>query len=281
MAKGKAKIPGRTPWHPLFAALISESLPPGFKLQSEVVLSLEPRRADLLLIRNDGKHVHEGKVLRHLWPLLSSSTLVEFKSVSRPAGPTAWMQLLSYGAQYHEAHFKELGPAKSLSLVLVTPRFNRALKNDVAGLGITYEDLGHGYYRVHGFNYPTFLVVLEQVRAQEQEPLLEAFTEPNIDVLSETAHQWLHSHIFGELRTKMIDLEGYKEIAHALTLKNIGTLSPKERLAGLSPEERLADLSPDEKILAFPDEALRALSSDYIASLSPETQAEIRRRLSH
>ncbi len=281
MAKAKAKIPGRTPWHPLFAALISENLPPGFKLQSEVVLSLEPRRADLLLIRHAGHQAQEGKILRHLWPLLSPSTLVEFKSVPRPAGPTAWMQLLGYGAQYHGAHFNELGRAENLSLVLVTPRFNRALKNDAAGLGITYEDLGHGYYRVHGFSYPTFLVVLKQVGAQEQEPLLETFTEPNIDLLSDTAHQWLHSHFYGELGTKMIDLEGYKEIAHALTLKNIGTLSARERLAGLSPEQRLADLSPDEKVLAFPDEALRALSADYIATLSPETRAEIQRRLSH
>jgi hypothetical protein len=44
-------------------------------------------------------------------------------------------------------------------------------------------------------------------------------------------------------------------------------------------EQRLAGLSPEQLILALPDEALRALSLDYIVTLSAETVAAIRKRI--
>ncbi len=280
------KIPGRTPWHPLFAALLTENRPPGVEVQSEVVLSHEPRRADLLLIHHDDADLSQGKVLRGLWPLLSPWTLVEFKSATAPAGPTAWLQLLSYGTQFHGARFKELGPARHLTLVLATPKFNRALQEDAAGLGVTYESLGHGYYRALGFSYPCFLVVLHEVAADEEDPLLQAFTGATIESLADPARWWLISHLFGRSEVNMADLEGYEELAAEAIKKlpaklRLAGLAVEERLAGLAVEERLAGLDASEQLLLNPDEVLRALSADYIRTLPAEVQAEIRRRLSH
>jgi hypothetical protein len=83
------------------------------------------------------------------------------------------------------------------------------------------------------------------------------------------------------------DLEGYEEamksIVNALPPERLeqllAYLSPERRLAGLSPEQRLAGLSPEQVVLALPDDALRALSADYLARLSPATVAAIRKRL--
>jgi hypothetical protein len=55
--------------------------------------------------------------------------------------------------------------------------------------------------------------------------------------------------------------------------------APEQRLAGLPPEQRLADLDRDHQALALPVEVLRLLPKEYLGSLSPEVEAEIRRRL--
>lgn len=73
----------------------------------------------------------------------------------------------------------------------------------------------------------------------------------------------------------MQDMEGYDE----LLAKLLASLPPEQRLAGLAPEQRLAGLDRDHQALALSVELLRALPDDYVRSLSPEVQAEIRRRL--
>jgi hypothetical protein len=45
------------------------------------------------------------------------------------------------------------------------------------------------------------------------------------------------------------------------------------------PEQRLAGLERDHQALALPVEVLRLLPETYLRSLSPEADAEIRRRL--
>jgi hypothetical protein len=80
------------------------------------------------------------------------------------------------------------------------------------------------------------------------------------------------------------EIEGYEEVLQKL-LESLPLeerfmgLSPEERVAGLSIEERVAGLSPEERLLTLPDEALRALSDDYLRTLSPVTQAAIRQRI--
>src|SRR5262245_40530216 len=79
------------------------------------------QKADLLLIRRTtGEHLDErARVLRRLWPLLTSETLVEFKSLARPARRGDWIRLLGYGAQHHAKQVERLAVAAELTLVLV------------------------------------------------------------------------------------------------------------------------------------------------------------------
>jgi hypothetical protein len=106
----------------------------------------------------------------------------------------------------------------------------------------------------------------------------------------------------GAKRVNMRDMEGYKELMDKMldTLPAEQVLShyapeqrlaglpaeqvlshyaPEQRLAGLDPEQRLADLDRDHQALALPVEVLRLLPEAYLRSLSPQVEAEIRRRL--
>jgi kynureninase len=62
------------------------------------------------------------------------------------------------------------------------------------------------------------------------------------------------------------EMEGYEEVLQKL-------------LESLPLEERFIGLGPEERVLALPDEALHALSEDYLRTLSPATQAVIRQRI--
>lgn len=79
------------------------------------------------------------------------------------------------------------------------------------------------------------------------------------------------------------EMEGYDEVVQKLVEKlpperRVAGLSPEQVLAAYKPEERVAGLSPEQILLTLPDDALRALSDAYLATLSEPTRAAIRRR---
>ncbi len=55
-------------WHLAFANLIQHRAPPGFDIQTEVRLTIEPQRADMLLLRRIGaaREDEKARVLRTL-----------------------------------------------------------------------------------------------------------------------------------------------------------------------------------------------------------------------
>src|SRR5262249_6183408 len=96
-----------------------------------------------------------------------------------------------------------------------------------------------------------------------------------------------------EVAMSMQDMEGYKELMDKLldTLPTEQVLShyapeqvlqhyaPEQVLQHYAPEQRLAGLDRDHQALALPLEVLPMLSEEYLRSLSPEVEAELRRRL--
>jgi hypothetical protein len=85
---------------------------------------------------------------------------------------------------------------------------------------------------------------------------------------------------FGELFKKTLDAIPLEERLAGLTPEQVlGAFSPEERLAGLTPDQRRAALAPEEVILALPLAALRAISTEYLGTLSAEVQEQIQRRL--
>ena len=102
----------------------------------------------------------------------------------------------------------------------------------------------------------------------------------------------------------MQDMEGYKELmdqmldtlpveqvlSHYTPEQRVADLpaeqvlshyTPEQRVADLPAEQRLAGLDRDHQALALPVEVLRLLPEPYLRSLSPQVEAEIRRRLRH
>ncbi|MEZ4308231.1 MAG: hypothetical protein R3F14_09330 [Polyangiaceae bacterium] len=78
-----------------------------------------------------------------------------------------------------------------------------------------------------------------------------------------------------EVAMSIQDMEGYKELMDKL----LDTLPAEQVLSHYAPEQRLAGLDRDHQALALPVEVLRMLPDEYLRSLAPEVEAEIRRRL--
>ena len=136
--------PSRTAWHPLFAALVKERAPPGVEVTPEYQLTIEPQRADLLVIRCKDlpREDERAGVMRALWPRLSADTLVEFKSAARPPRFGDFGRLLGYGGQYWAAHTKRLKTAADLTLAMVVASVTPTLLDEATALGWTISDLG-------------------------------------------------------------------------------------------------------------------------------------------
>jgi hypothetical protein len=96
-----------------------------------------------------------------------------------------------------------------------------------------------------------------------------------------------------EAQMSMQDMEGFDEalekfLSSLTPERRVAGLPPEQRLAGLPPEQRLAGLPPEQRLagldhdhqaLALPLDVLRLLPESYLRSLSPEVEAELRRRL--
>jgi hypothetical protein len=70
-------------------------------------------------------------------------------------------------------------------------------------------------------------------------------------------------------------MEGFDEVMKKL----LDMMPPEQVLSTYPPEQRVAGLSAEQVLPALPDEILRALSDDYIASLPEPTRSTIRARL--
>jgi hypothetical protein len=277
----------RTAWHVNFVALVREGAPPGVEVRAEVQLTVEPQRADLLLLRRAGemRRDNEARVLRGLWPRLGDDSLVEFKSLARPFRAGDFLRLLGYGVQYHVTQIERLRPS-SITLVLIVPSLTPALLSEIEWLGLTLTPLGDGYARVEGMMYPSYVVVIDEVAVAERDDLLALFGHHKIT--TREARWWLERHLVrGKEETRMENienLEGYDEMLQKLlesvpSEQRLAGLAPEQRLAGLAPEQRLAGLAPEQQVLALSDEVLRALSDEFLSTLPLEVREKVRARI--
>jgi hypothetical protein len=188
-----------------------------------------------------------------------------------------------------------------LCAVLVVAKRSPSLDDDVAAVGLTWEDLGGGYLKVHGGLFTLYVVDLDVAGPAEGDDLLHSFGHGTV---RSPETRWFWTELVGskEAAITMQDLEGYKELmdqlldtvpaeqvlshydpeqvlSHYDPEQRLAGVSPEQRLAGVSPEQRLAGLDRDHQALALPVEVVRLLPEEYLRSLSPEVAAEIRRRL--
>jgi hypothetical protein len=273
-------------WHLAFVNLIQRRAPPNFEVQSEVRLTIEPQRADMLLLRRISAEPqdHEAGVLRMLWPWLGLVTVLEYKSpVDSAFRPGDLLRLVGYGVLYHTAHLLELPRREDLTLVLVVASVTPTLLQEIKQMGWTLTSLGGGYARLEGLMYTTYVVVTDEVTEAERDEYLRLFSHRPASPGEATRwlRQWMR-----DTKMKQPDIEelpGFEELfqktIEKTIKKTIEAMPPEERLAGLAPEQRLAGLAPEQVVLALPLEFLQTLPEEYLRSLPIEVQEQVRKRL--
>jgi hypothetical protein len=305
----------RVIWHVGFERNLRRRGPRCFEVRSEVPLSEEPPRLDYLLLRKlerEGETLSESaQTLRRLWPLLPRVSVVEYKSPGRAYRPGHLDRLWSYVHAYFanerslprkRADGTVLAPGmggapevwkrQDLCAVLVVPERTPSLDADIESMGLGWEDLGNGYARVTGGLFALYVVEIDVVGPAEGDDLLHSLGHGKL-LTPEARWFWMELVGTKEAGMSMQDMEGYDELmqkllatlppeqvlSHYAPEQRLAGLLPEQRLAGLLPEQRLAGLDRDHQALALPVELLRLLPEEYLRSLSPEVEAELRRRL--
>jgi hypothetical protein len=292
-------------WHLAFVSLIQDRAPPNFEVRSEQRLTIEPQRADMLLLRRIGAlpQDDQARVLRALWPRLGLVTILEYKSPTDSAfRPGDLLRLVGYGVLYDTAHLDDLPARENLTLVLVVASVTPTLLAEIARMGWTLTPLGGGYGRIEGAVYTTFVVITDDVTETERDEYLRLFSHRRAE--QGEAIRWL-GQFMRTTRMKQPHIEelpGYEELFQKLVEamppeKRLAGLAPEQRLAGLTPEQvlgafapeqvlgafapeqRLAGLPPETLIPALPLEVLRVLPDEYLRSLPGDVQEQIQKRL--
>jgi hypothetical protein len=260
-----------------------------------------------------------AETLRGLWPMLPRVSVVEYKSPGHPYRPGHLDRLWSYTHAYFasqralprrratsgslsRADGTPLEPGadggpevlvrEDLCAVLIVPARTPSLDDDVTSMGLSWKSEGPGYWRAVGGLFALFVVEIDVVGPAEGDDLLYSLGHGDPRV---AAARWFWLEFVGqkEAGMSMQDMEGYDELLErvlqdlppeqrmvglAPEQRMVG-LAPEQRVAGVPPEQRLAGLDRDHQALALPLELLRLLPEEYLRSLSPEVQAELRRRL--
>ncbi|HWN68991.1 MAG TPA: hypothetical protein VNM90_15240 [Haliangium sp.] len=245
-----------TAWHPLFYGLMDEGAPPGLEIRTEIVLSQQPRRADLLLLRREDMPRRDGeaRVLRGLWPLLGPVTLAEFKAPKSGYRRRDLLRLIGYGVQYNELNMKDLAGPAELMLALLTPAETPSLRAAIDYMGWGLERLGNGYAQVAGAWYTTFVAFIDEVCEAERDDILRLFSRHRSQTVE--GARWLNARCGSRnIMEKLRELEGYEDVMELLASMHtpeelLRYYDPEEVVKHLKPEERLAGLEPEE-ILRF------------------------------
>jgi hypothetical protein len=283
----------RVVWHVGFGMALRRRGSRAFEVREEVPLSEQPPRMDYLLLRKLPLPTdNSAQTLRRLWPLLPQLSIVEYKSPGRPYRTGDLDRLWGYVHLFHADEHTRPERREDLCAVLAVPGRSPSLDADVKHMGLSWEDLGEGYWRVQSGLFALHVVELNRVAEAEGDDVLHSLGSGEL-LTAETRWFWVELVGSKEAGMSVQDMEGYDELMGKLLEKLpaervLSRYAPEQRLAGLpaeqvlshyAPEERLADLDRDHQALALPIEVLRLLPEQYIGSLSAEVQAEIRRRL--
>jgi hypothetical protein len=296
----------------MLVALLRLVLPRrGWQILPEVPLAKEPLRLDVLVVRRL-PHAPLPTLLRPEIERFGQFTLVHFISPSDEPQADDAFALLAYGCQFLRLqHRKPTDIQKQTALFVVcsslTPRYLAALDLLEGRLARVEEGLWQGAlagFRLevvetaHREKYPGEVLWRTLSKKFLDDPVGgRLLTEEEIAVCRQLN---LHVQRFEKEGDGLMASEvqkiakGYREalkrwmqdclpvedrLAGLAPEQRLAGLAPEQRLAGLAPEQRLAGLAPEHIVLALPDEVLRGLSSEYLATLPKDVQATIAARL--
>ena len=300
-------------WHRLLGALLDAVLSPvGISVETDIPVTAEPPRADILLLRRDQPHWNEAQRQRLADGLRDTDAdhlLIEFK-YTEGLTESAFVQLLSYDYFYRRHRRLSRNDVACFLVSATTPRSDLLTR-----LGFHPTDRAG----VYGGNDHPLLTAMQVILLNELSPtahnsFLKCFASRRKE--QEVSFRVLqHNEVLGsslrierllyglwrllmknapelqeitpeyvmQLGQELIDavLEATpadKAMKHFTVEERLTGLDPKEFLAGLDPKERLAGLDLKEFLAGIdPQERLAGLDlKDRLAGLTPD---QIRRYL--
>jgi hypothetical protein len=275
----------RTAWHFFFTILLRRRGPRWVEVRDEVPLSEERPRLDYLLLRKllDPPADDRGQTLRGLWGHLPLVTIAELKSVGRPYRARELDRLWSYVHTYYCDAHNGIEHRKDLGALLLVPARTPTLDVDADEIGLCWSDLGGGYWELTGGPFRLWVAKIDVVAESEEEDLLRLFSHSR-ERPQEARRFWAEQVGTKEAMMTARELEGYDEVVQ----KFLDLIPPRLRLAGLAPEQRLAGLAPEQVLRAFsreqillalPDDELRKVPEEYLATFPEPTREAVRKRI--
>ena len=298
-----------TAWHPMLVALLEFYLPGGWKLLPELLLGRLPQRVDIVVLRLVEAVAGTARKLHSVFDHLRPHTLIEHKGPTDDLEPWDALTLLAYAGQY--MRLARVSDPDEVCLMVICDHIPVGFVKQVERMGGTFEALGAGLWRgkmagllLRGIEtrvaYLTgpsehLLYTFSRAYLSDPEALLPLDAEETrvYTLLYQQVEQFRRQRgtmairdidaaekSYDEAVADMVKLLPPERLAKVLTRAQIvEALTLEERLAGLAPEQRLVGLDRDHQALALPIDVLRVLPEEYLGSLSPEIQEEVRRRI--
>jgi hypothetical protein len=280
-----------TAWHPMLVALLEFYLPSGWKLLPELLLSRLPQRVDIVVLRRVDARAGTVRKLHSVFDHLRPHTLIEHKGPTDDLEPWDALTLLAYAGQY--MRLTRVSDPNEVCLMVICDHIPQGFVKQVEKMGGSFAPIDGGLWR--GKMAGLLLRGIETrvaYRTGPSEHLLYTFSKTYLsapegllplDAEEARVYTLLYQQVeqFRKQRGTMAirDIDAAQKSYQEVLEEMVELLPPERRLRGLAPEQRLAGLDRDHQALALSLEVLRVLPEEYLRSLSPEVQHEIRRRL--
>ncbi len=261
----------RTWWHPLLARLLDHFLATAYAVRDEVLVGKLPLRVDILLVRRETGELPEAsrRDLSVLVPLLNQFTLIEFKGPTDTLEPGDVAQLVGCAFLWHSQQ-PERVPRADISLIVLAPCLNDAVRSECRSLGWQVVEHVPGVHRIVGGPFTTWLIETD-VMAGLGQPILSLVSrvfldehERIIEELRRTGHASLLHYMLqqiGQFRNlgkdfamQHTDTEYLDELEDELQTAVLETIPIEKRLRGLSPDQVLRGFTPEGFARGLSDE---------------------------
>jgi hypothetical protein len=301
-----AERSGRTLWHRLLGKFLELLLTQvAITVQTEVQVTSDPPKVDILLLRRQGDHWTPEQ--RSLLPdglrdSRASHLLLECK-ITESTNGLSFQQALGYDYFYRQAQGLAAAEVQTFVLSARTPR-----TTVLQDYGYTQSSQPGVYESSQGILKPIGLIVLNELASVPHNAFVQCFASRRDvritafrtletiteDLFSESFWEYVAGlrHIVAARGVTMSEAKIENVITPEMVLETgrklrkawLATLSPEEikqlitrvppeiRLADLAPEERLAGLAPEERLAGLaPEERLAGLApEERLAGLAPE-----------
>ncbi len=230
-----------------------------------------------------------------LVPLLNRFTLIEFKGPTDTLESGDLAQLVGCAFLWHSQQAERV-PQEDISVIVLAPSVNEAVRADLRCLGWQISEREAGVHRITGGPFTMWLIETD-VMAELGQPVFSLVSrvflkehERIIEQLTRTGHGMLLCYTLQQIEQfrslgeefamQHADTEYMGELEEELQTAVLESIPVERRLRGLPAEERLRGLSSEEVLRRFtPTEVLGRFTPEELAGGLSDEQAERLREL--